>query len=100
MANDTKEAIKTFLLGTAVEVTANISVDTATTAKITVLDSGLLEVVTEANMTKSADGIYTYVFQSTHDMIDGIYTFRMDIASGGYTTSWEAVARFMKRADE
>ena len=53
--------INTFYLGTAVKLTITIDVSTATSALITIDDPTEIEKISDANMTKEADGVYTYL---------------------------------------
>lgn len=92
-----KEPRQTFYLGSAVEIPAVISVATATSAKITILDPALTKKVDDADMTKSADKVYTYVYQSASTDLDGLYVARFKIVSSGKTVVWEDTFKFIKQ---
>jgi len=53
-----------FYLGTAVKLTVILNIDTADIAIVRVVDSCLSKKVDDVTMTKTADGVYTYNFQS------------------------------------
>jgi hypothetical protein len=75
---------QTFYLGTAVKITTIINIDTATTAIITIEDPDDIKKVTDATMTKSADGVYSYIYQSTSTDTEGEYIITISITYGGY----------------
>ena len=81
-----RQSLQKFLLGTAVRITVILSIDTATSAKITIDDPSENIKVNNADMTKEADKVYSYVYQSlsTHD--DGDYVATVSVVSGGYTS--------------
>jgi secreted trypsin-like serine protease len=78
-------ANQTFLLGTAVKLTSLINIATATSAKITIDDPNETEKVSSANMTKDADGVYHYIYQSASTDQEGDYIATISIVYGGYT---------------
>ena len=80
-----KNIIPTFLLGTAVKITSMINIAEATTAKITIDDPSSTEKVTDAAMTKDADGIYSYIFQTVSTWTDGTYIATISYTCAGYT---------------
>lgn len=80
---------ETFILGTAVNITAILSIDTATAVTITIKDPSLSVVVNSASMTKQVNKVYNYVYQSSSTGTSGIYTIRIEATYGGYTTIWE-----------
>jgi len=92
-----EQAQPTFLLGTAVKITTTLNIDTVTSAKITIYDSSLVKKVEEADMTKSADKVYTYIYQSDVDDINGLYVASMSLINGGYTTVEEEEFEFTKQ---
>ncbi len=77
---------ETFILGTAVKITTNISVATEDSCTITIDDSTETAKVSSANMTKAADNYYTYIFQTTSTWNDGEYVATITVTSGGYTS--------------
>lgn len=82
-----KQEIKKFYEGTAIRITVIISVATATSALITIDDPSEIEKVTNATMTKDADKVYSYIWQSTKDTDDdGDYIVTIKITYGGYTS--------------
>ena len=93
-----RDSVKEFYLGSAVEITALLSVATATTATITILDPAMTKVINAVNMTKSADKVYVYVYQSTSTDLDGTYIARLNITSGNYTTVSEDRFKFIKQS--
>ena len=92
-----REVIKNFILGTAVEITSIFSIATATSATITILDSSLNVMINAANMTKQADKVYSYIYQSVSTDLDGLYTIRLAVTSGGYTVISEDYFHFTKQ---
>lgn len=77
-------------LGTAVSIKSFITEPTATTAKITIKDSNLavLSGVNLVNMTKIADKVYEYIWQSTkyeNGAQEGEYTAIVEITISGNT---------------
>ncbi len=80
-----KSAIREFYLGNALEFTSLISVDTATSAKITIKDPSLVIKVNQANMTKDANKVYSYIYQSVSTDTDGTYITTIEIVYNGYT---------------
>lgn len=84
-----RRSIKKFFLGTSVKITAVISVDTATTAVITILDASLTKRIDEVNMTKQVDKVYSYIYQSNSSDVEGCYTSRMEIEVDGYNNVFE-----------
>lgn len=77
---------KTFLLGTTIKITTVLTVDTVTTATITIEDPSNVDEVTNANMTKNADGVYSYIWQTTDDNNDGDYKITIKVTYAGYTS--------------
>jgi hypothetical protein len=79
-------AIQDFMLGTAIKIISRINVPTATSAKITIDDPSSTEKVTSASMTKDADGIYSYIYQSIDTDEEGDYIATIKINYGAYTS--------------
>jgi hypothetical protein len=78
--------IKTFLLGTAARITTVISIPTAVSAVVSIYDSTGELKIDSADMTKEADGVYSYVYQSDEDDNDGEYTALIEVMYAGYTS--------------
>jgi len=78
--------MKQFRLGTAVKITTILSVDNPDSVKITIEDPSDIEKVSSASMTKEADGIYYYIWQSDEDNDDeGQYEATIKATKGSYT---------------
>ena len=79
--------VKTYKLGTAVKFTIMISVATATTATITIESPGDVVVIDDASMTKDADYVYSYIWQSSEypTGIEGEYDVITKVTYSGYT---------------
>lgn len=90
---------KQYVLGTAVKITTILDIDTATTAKITIQDAGQVAKVTSANMTKSADKIYYYIYQSASSDNYGDYVITITITYGGYTAVVQDTITFVNQLD-
>lgn len=85
-----------YVLGTAVVITFILDdTDTLDTCKITIWDSCDSKQVNSANMTKSANKVYTYTYQSDEDDEEGKYTVQIDATSGSYTTREEFLIHFV-----
>jgi len=87
--------INTFYLGTAVKLTITIDVSTATSALITIDDPTEIEKISDANMTKEADGVYTYTYQSLNTDTAGDYVVTFEITYGGYTAVTQETFRLI-----
>lgn len=81
-----RQSILKFLRGTAVKITTILDIDTADSALITIDDPSNTEKVTDANMTKETDKVYSYTWQSAITDNDGDYVVTVKITSGNYTT--------------
>jgi len=81
-----RQPIKTYYLGTAVKITVMLNVDTVTSAKITIDDPSENEKVSSTTMTKEANKVYSYVWQSSTDYDDGDYVITITVVYGGYTS--------------
>ena len=79
----------TFLAGSAIRISAVLSVDSAT-CSVTVKDEASRAKITDASMTKIADKVYEYIFQSSTTDEEGEYNAIAKIvtASG---TSYEKI---------
>ena len=85
-----RQSIQEFLLGDSVKITSILSIATATTATITIKDPGLTVKVNAANMTKSTDKVYTYIYQSASTDVCGDYIATITITYGGYTSVYQS----------
>jgi len=88
------------ILGTTMRVTIVVSVDTLTTATITIEDSSNIEKVTNATMTRETTGIYTYSYSSDIDDLDGTYIARVTLVSGTDTTIEELAFNMVDQSDQ
>jgi len=79
------KAKQKFLVGTAIQITTFISVATATSAKIKIVDSGGVVQVDNADMSADAPSIYSYIYQSKDTDTCGDCVTTISVASGGYT---------------
>ncbi|MCK9626549.1 MAG: hypothetical protein M0R23_08860 [Bacteroidales bacterium] len=78
------------ILGTAIKITAILDINTATSATITIEDPSRVDKVTSADMTKEANKVYSYVYQSTEGDQEGRYVATIYIVYGGYTVIKES----------
>ena len=75
----------TEVLGTAVEFTITVNPNDVT-ARLSITDVSSVIKVNNANMTKLADGVYNYVWQSDEDNdLENDYIVTFKITSGSYT---------------
>ena len=81
-----REAKKKFMLGTAIKISTVISQNTASSAIISIKDPNETAQVSDANMTKEANKIYSYIYQSDEDDLDGDYIITIEITYGAYTS--------------
>jgi len=81
-----KRPMKKYYLDTGVKLTTLLSINTATTAKITIDDASEIEKVTLADMTKEANKVYTYIYQSVTSDNEGDYVATVTVTYGGYTS--------------
>ncbi len=80
-------AIRKFLEGTAIKITVILSINTADSVLITIDDPSEIEKISDAAMTKNADKVYSYIWQSTKDTDDdGNYVITVKATSGSYTS--------------
>ncbi len=80
-----RQARKKFILGTAVKITAILSINTADTAVITIKDPILTTKVNSASMAKDGNKVYSYPYQSISSDVEGVYIITVSITSGSYT---------------
>jgi len=77
------------LLGTAIQITTVISVPTATSAHVKIIDPSNFVKVTAGVMTKETDKVYSYVYQSAATDVEGDYIVTFSIVYNGYTTVYQ-----------
>lgn len=80
----TTKLLPTFFSGTSIKITSVLNISTPTTARITVIDPSSISVITTRDMTKEADGIYTYILQTASTWTSGDYIVTIDITYAGY----------------
>ncbi len=85
-----RQSLMRFLLGTSVKVTALLNVDTVTSAAVTIKDPANVEKVIDGSMTNTANKVYTYIWQSPEDGVEGDYIVTISITQGAYTTVKQA----------
>jgi len=78
--------IKTFYEGTAIKFTVSLNIETATSVTITIDDPAETTKVSNATMTKDADGIYSYVYQTDENNDEGQWIATIKVTYGGYTS--------------
>jgi hypothetical protein len=82
--------IKKYTVGTAVRITAEMrdsdnNLTDVSSAVVTVYDPTETAKVTEAAMSKESTGVYYYVWQSSEDDAEGLYSPKVkSVASDGY----------------
>ena len=74
-----------FTLGTSVKITTVLDVATPTSVKITILDPTDVTKADEVSMTKSADYVYSYVYQSVDTDTEGIYVITIEAIANSKT---------------
>ena len=84
---------KTFEVGTAVKITTILSINSPTTCKISIRDAANITQIDEVNMTQDNTNIYSYIYQSDVDDIDGEYKIIIDATYGSYTA--RAISHFI-----
>lgn len=80
------QSSETFLLGTAVKVTTVLSVENATSVKITIYDPSNAEKLSLVSMSQDAPKVYSYVYQSESTDVDGDYVITITAVYGGKTS--------------
>jgi|WetSurSiteA1Bulk_404760.scaffolds.fasta_scaffold99266_2 hypothetical protein len=84
-----RRPIQTFLEGTAIKIWITLSVATATSVTIKIVDPGNTTKVNNANMLKEVDKVYSYVYQSISGDITGTYIVTFTIVYNTYTTVYQ-----------
>ncbi len=82
--------INHYLLGSAIKITVLISIATASAALITIENPSGTDKVTNGAMTKEADFVYSYTWQSATTDTDGKYKITVSVTSAGYTSVKQA----------
>jgi len=78
--------VKTFILGTSLKFTTILNIITAASALITIEDPSRVDKVTDGGMTKTADNVYTYNWQSDEDYNEGTWVVTFKVSFGGMTS--------------
>ena len=78
-----------FIVGSAIKIEAVLSVDTAI-CSVTIKDWGGGIKITDAPMSKIADRIYQYIYQSSTNDLEGTYTAYVKIVTSS-GTSYEKI---------
>ena len=81
-----KRPIQIFYEGTALKITTVLSEPTATTCKITIDDTSENVIIDAADMTKEADYVYSYVYQSSTGNEEGDWVITIEATLGDYTS--------------
>jgi hypothetical protein len=76
--------LPTFFCGTAVKITSVFNISTPTTVRVKVTNPSTVNVVNYEDMTKDADGVYSYILQSASTWAEGDYTVTIDVTFAGY----------------
>jgi hypothetical protein len=75
----------TFFLGNAVKITSVINITTPSTVKITVKNPSAVAVADAVDMTKDADGVYSYILQTSTTWPEGDFVLTVSVTQGVYT---------------
>ena len=78
--------LPTFYCGTAIKITSVLNISTPTTSQVTVKNPSFVLVADKVSMTQEADGVYSYVLQSSTNWPEGDYTVTIDVAYSGYNS--------------
>lgn len=81
-----KRPIQVFYEGTALKITTVLSEATVDTCKITIDDPSENVEVDAADMTKEADYVYSYVYQSSAANAEGDWVITIKATLGDYTS--------------
>jgi len=92
--------MKEYLLGTSVKFTCILNINTANTATITIEDPSNTEKISDATITKDANQVYSYIWQSSVDDDAGIYVARVTIGDGTYTSVKEYEFEMIDQSDQ
>ena len=84
-----RQAIQQFIAGDSINITSILSVATVTTATIVIKDPSLSEKA-NASMTKSADKVYSYVYQSASTDLAGDYIVTITVTYQGKNSVYQS----------
>ena len=76
--------LETFYAGTAVKITSVLNITTPTTARISIVNPSSVSVISNVDMTREADGIYSYILQTASTWVEGDYIATIDVTYAGY----------------
>ena len=76
--------LPTYYAGTAVKITSVLNITTPTTVRISIVNSASVSVLSNVDMTREADGVYSYILQTASTWIDGDYIATITVAYAGY----------------
>lgn len=88
------------ILGSSVKINVILNINTPTSIQIKIEDPTKVNKVSSANMTKEADSVYSYVYQSDIDDQSGSYVATVKVISSGYTVLKELVFDLYDPYDE
>jgi len=88
--------VETYVLGTAVRLTAILEDDLLSggAVTVTIYDSAETKVVDEASATEVAGNVFEYIYQSTDNDIDGCYRVIFSVTVGGYISKATQTIKF------
>lgn len=75
-----------FTEGTAIKISIIVNVATLSSCTITIDDPSDVSKVSSVNMTKEADRVYYYIWQSSDGDTAGTYKITINASFGGYTS--------------
>jgi hypothetical protein len=79
--------VKTYILGTAIKITAVLNIAEVTSAKVSICDSDGNTVLEPTDMTQEVNNIYSYVYQSSESgTSEGKHTIKIEATYAGYTS--------------
>ena len=78
--------INTYVIGSAVKITTVLNIETAVVAIVTIYDPNGSVKIDSADMTKDANNVYSYVYQSDEDDTAGEYVAKIEVTSSGYVS--------------
>ena len=89
--------VETYVLGTAVKLTAILEEDLPEGGEVTatIYDSRNTLVVEDAATTEIADNVFEYIYQSTDNDIDGCYRVIFKVVVGDYTSMSTQTFKFL-----
>ena len=76
--------LPTYYAGTAIKITSILNITTPTTARISIVNSSSVSVISNVDMTREADGIYSYILQTVSTWVEGTYIVTIAIDYAGY----------------